>query len=185
MRLVTFLTLLMLCLAPRPAKAEYRAYLLEVYDQIMGKQWEAATGFAPDLYINTHGGGNRLSAIIKATWMCYGDLSRYQPVCRMPPPKDPKIEVGDEVEIRLEKHMTLGWKGVVELGLWREDLKSNVYGVRFGDRKNMYGRYFEFDVKLVKKKDAAVEVQRDGEASPPDAAVAGAPETLPAVAPPQ
>lgn len=170
---------------PQTARAEYRAYLLEVYDQILGKQWEAATGFTPDQYLNTHGGGNRLSTMIKATWMCYGDRSRYQPVCKMPPPKDPKIEVGDQVEITLDKHMTQGWKGTVELGLWRQDLKSNVYGVRFGERKDLYGRYFEFDLKLTKKKSEGVEVQRTEEDAPPAAAVEGAPENLPAVAPPQ
>ncbi|OGG96760.1 MAG: hypothetical protein A2527_04185 [Candidatus Lambdaproteobacteria bacterium RIFOXYD2_FULL_50_16] len=154
-----------------PAKAEYRAYLLEVYDHILGKQWEAATGFQPDHYIVTHGGGNRLSAIIKATWMCWGDLSRYAPVCKMPPTKDPKFEVGDLLEVTLKKHMTESWQGRVELSLWREDLKSNVYGLRFGKEKNLYGRYFEFDLKLIEKGLTKIEVQTDQPNAPPPQAV--------------
>ncbi|OGH00415.1 MAG: hypothetical protein A2600_10205 [Candidatus Lambdaproteobacteria bacterium RIFOXYD1_FULL_56_27] len=174
-------------LTPGIAKAEYRAYLIEVYDQILGKQWDSVTGFAPDHYINTHGGGNRLSALTKATWMCYGDLSRYAPACKMPPPKDPKFEVGDEVEITLQKHLTQGWKGTIELSLWREDLKNNVYGVRFGDRKNMFGSYYEFDLKMTKKRENEVKVQPPGDA-PPDAAVTAPatppnPANLPPVAP--
>jgi len=175
----------LLLLFPSISQAEYRAYRLEVYDQILGTQWDAVTGFAPDLYINTHGGGNRLSAVIKATWMCYGDLSRYSPACVMPPTKDGLFEVGDKVEVLLKKHLTNQWKGVVELSLWREDLKSNVYGIRFGDRKDMYGRYYEFDLKLVKKRETVQTQSKTKDAPPPEAVEAGggAAQQPPAVQP--
>jgi len=184
MKLLFGVCFALILILPTLAQAEYRAYRLEVYDQILGKQWEAVTGFAPDLYINTHGGGNRLSAIIKATWMCYGDLSRYKPACVTPPTKDGAFEVGDEVEVLLKKHLTNGWKGKVELSLWRSDLKSNVYGVRFGDRKDMYGRYYEFDLKLSKKRES-VPVQAQGKNTPPDQAVevGAGPQQPPAVTP--
>ncbi len=129
------------------AKAEYRAYLVEVYDHILQKKWDAASGFDPQQYVATHGGGNRLSVLLKATWNCYGDTGQFRPACPMPEPKDPKFKVGDRVKIALEKHLTFGWKGTVEIALWRQDLKSNVYGVRFGERKQMYGRYFEFNLE--------------------------------------
>ena len=64
----------------------------------------------------------------------------------MPKPKQPKFKVGEKVKIGLEKHLTEGWEGLVELSLWRDDLNSNVYGIRFGDKKQMYGRYYEFNL---------------------------------------
>ena len=130
--------------------AEYRAYLIEVYDHIEGKKWDAVTGFSPDQYVLTHGGAQRLSFFIKATWHCYGDTSRYEPACPMPSPKQPKFQKGDTVKVILDKHVTDGWKGVVELSLYRSELKSNVYGVRFGKKKVLYNRYYEFN--LVKPK---------------------------------
>ena len=132
-----------------PAQAEYRAYLIEVYDHILQKKWDAATGFDPQQYILTHGGGNRLSSLLKATWVCYGDTNQFKPACPMPDPKEPKFKPGDQVEVTLKKHLTHGWKGTIEISLWRKDLKSNVYGIRFGDRKQMYGRYYEFNLKQI------------------------------------
>ena len=96
----------------------------------------------------------------------------------MPEPKEGGFKVGDTVEVTLEKHMTQGWKGVVELALWRDDLKSNVYGVRFGTKKQMFGRYFEFNLKAVNPAPVTP-------AATPGAPATGAPtENLPALAPP-
>jgi hypothetical protein len=139
----------LLLLVPSPITAEYRAYLIEVYDHFDQKKWEERTGFSPDQYIRTHGGGYRISVFTKATWMCYGDTSDYQPACPMPELKDPKFTPGDRVRINLEKHITQGWVGVIELGYYQQEVKSNVYGVRFGDKRQMYARYFEFNLEKV------------------------------------
>lgn len=127
--------------------AEYRAYLLEVYDLIDEKKQEIKTGFSPDEYIETHGGRTRISVLKKASWMCYGDTSKYTPVCDMPSAKKPIFKIGDQVQINLEKHITDQWVGEVELMLYRFDLKSNIYGIRFFNKRNLYGRYFEFNLK--------------------------------------
>lgn len=129
------------------AYAEYRAYLLEVYDHIDRKKWDAVTGFPPDQYILTHGGGNRLSAFMKATWHCFGDTSGYLQPCPMPAPKNPLFQKGDQVKIALEKHVTEGWIGIVEIILYRSDLKSNIYGVRFGEKRKLYNRYYEINLE--------------------------------------
>ncbi|MDH5560996.1 MAG: hypothetical protein OEY59_09115 [Deltaproteobacteria bacterium] len=129
------------------ALAEYRAFLLEVFDHIDKTKMETVTGFSPDKYLTTHGGGNRLSVLIKATWKCYGDTSQYDPPCLMPKPKKPLFQKGDLVKVNLKKHISEGWVGAVELSLYREDLRSNIYGIRFTDRKQMYGRYYEFDLE--------------------------------------
>ncbi|NQU63232.1 MAG: hypothetical protein HQ517_02955 [SAR324 cluster bacterium] len=131
---------------PFSLRAEYRAYLIEVYDHVANKKWEERTGFSPDKYVLTHGGGNRLSVFTKATWVCYGDTSGYTPACPMPEPIKPKFRVGDQVKIMLEKHITQYWVGVVELAYYQKGVKSNVYGVRFGDKRQMFNRYFEFDL---------------------------------------
>ncbi len=168
---------LLVCLLASPAQAEYRGYLIEVYDHILQKKWDAATGFDPQHYVVTHGGGNRLSVLLKATWVCYGDTGHYTPTCPMPAAKEPKFKLGEVVEIGLSKHMTEGWRGKVELSLWRSDLKANVYGIRFGDKKQMYGRYYEFNLKkTVSETPAATEAE--GETVPlqgPDAANPAAP----------
>ena len=143
--------LLIICIMATPATAwgEFRAYLMEVYDQIDKKKWETVTGFSPDEYILTHGGGNRLSVIIKATWHCYGDTSGFKNPCAMPSAVDPLFKKGDRVRIDLKRHITDGWLGNVELSLYRKDLNSNVYGVRFDSKRKLYGRYFEFNLKKV------------------------------------
>jgi len=138
--------LLCLMIFPFSLRAEYRAYLIEVYDHITQKSWEERTGFSPDKYILTHGGGNRLSAFIKATWVCYGDTSGYTPACRVPKPIKPKFKVGERVKITLEKHITQHQIGVVELAYYQKGVRSNVYGIRFGDKRQIYNRYFEFDL---------------------------------------
>jgi hypothetical protein len=128
-------------------RAEYRAYLLEVYDHILKKQWEERSGFSPDKYVLSHGGGNRLSVYVKATWVCYGDTSNFQPACPLPEPKKPLFKQGDWVKINLEKHITEGWIGEIELVYYQADIKSNVYGVRFGQKTKLYNRYFEFNLE--------------------------------------
>lgn len=140
------LTILCLVVFNGIAWAEYRAYLIEVYDHIEKKKWDAITGFSPDQYILTHGGAQRLSFFIKATWHCYGNTAGYKPACPMPAPKKPKFQKGETVQVVLDKHVTDGWKGVVELSLYRKELKSNVYGVRFGKQKVLYNRYYEFNL---------------------------------------
>ena len=129
------------------AHAEYRAYLLELYDHILKRQWEAQTGFSPDKYVLTHGGGNRLSVFVKATWICPGDTSSPKPVCNMPASIKPRFKKGDWVKITLEKHATEGWIGEVELDYYQADVKSNVYGIRFGQKRKLYNRYFEFNLE--------------------------------------
>ena len=122
-----------------------------VYDHIDNRQWETATGFSPDEYILTHGGKNRLSAYVKATWHCYGDTSGFQKPCAMPKAIEPLFKKGEHVQIVLEKHVTDGWRGTVELSLFRKDLNSNVYGVRFDDKRALYNRYFEMNLKKVEE----------------------------------
>ena len=139
---------LFLCLMifPFSLRAEYRAYLIEVYDHIANKSWEERTGFSPDKYILTHGGGNRLSAFTKASWVCYGDTSGYKLACPLPKPIKPKFKVGERVRITLEQHITQHQVGVVELAYYQKGVRSNVYGIRFGDKRKIYNRYFEFDL---------------------------------------
>ncbi len=131
-------------------QAEYRAYMIEVFDHILKKKWEENTGFSPDKFIQTHGGGNRLSAYVKATWMCYGDTSKYTPACPMPKPIKPLFNKDDRIKVKLEKHVTQGWIGVVELVYYQASVRSNVYGVRFGQKRQLYQRYFEFDLEKAK-----------------------------------
>ena len=141
------LLLFTLLIISQSVYAEYRAYLLEIYDHIDRKKWDAVTGFPPDQYILTHGGGNRLSAFLKATWHCFGDTAGYLQPCPMPAPKNPQFKKGDQVKIALDKHVTEGWIGIVEIILYRSDLRSNLYGVRFGEKRKLYNRYYEFNLE--------------------------------------
>ena len=165
-KLVFAALLLSMFLGSSPAQAEYRAYLIEVYDHILQKKWDAATGFDPQHYVVTHGGGNRLSVLLKATWVCYGQTGHYTPACPMPVPKEPKFKLGEVVEVKLEHHMTEGWRGKVELALWRRDLKANVYGIRFGDKKQMFGRYYEFNLVKTEAPEPATPAEPIGETVP-------------------
>jgi hypothetical protein len=139
----------------RTARAEYRAYELEVVDVIDCKlnkreQCRSArvtTSMSPDLYVQANGGTERMNTVVLATWMCYGDTSGYREICPRPAPRNPKFNAGDEVKIALKKHITQGWRGKVEVVYYAENLKSNVYGVRFADRKRVYARYFERDLE--------------------------------------
>lgn len=140
--------------APHAARAEYRAYELEVVDTLdcklnkrpTCKSARITTAMSPDLYIQTNGGDERISAVVLATWMCYGDTSQHREICPRPGPQSPKFNVGDDVKVTLKKHITEGWRGKVEV-VYRDDfLHANVIGVRFADRKNVYARYFEKDL---------------------------------------
>ncbi len=140
---------------PRPARAEYRGYALEVTDILdckLNKRDKCRTdrvltSMNPELYVQTHGGEGRIGVQMLATWMCYGDTSGYRDVCPVPPPRNPKFNPGDEVRIALKKHITEGWQGKVELAYYQDDIKANVYGVRFPERQNAYLRYFEKDLE--------------------------------------
>lgn len=140
---------------PRPARAEYRGYELEVTDILDCKlnkrdkcrTSHVLTSMSPDLYVQTHGGEERVGAQLLATWMCYGDTSGFREVCPRPTPRNAKFNVGDEVRVVLKKHITEGWRGKVEIAYFQDDIKANVYGVRFQDRQNAYMRYFEKDLQ--------------------------------------
>jgi hypothetical protein len=138
-----------------PARAEYRAYELEVADlyqcrlekQQVCKTNRIRTALDPATYVRMHGGEVRMASILLATWMCYGDTSNYREVCPTPPARKPKFNLGEEVVVSLGKHISEGWRGKVEVAYYQASVRSNVYGVRFADRKNVYARYFEKDLR--------------------------------------
>lgn len=140
---------------PAAARAEYRAYELEITDVLdckLNKREKCRTGkivtsMSPDLYVQTNGGEDRIGVLMVATWMCYGDTSGYKEVCTRPPARSPKFAVGDDVRITLKKHITDSWRGKVEVAYYQDDLRANVYGVRFPERQNVYLRYFEKDLE--------------------------------------
>ena len=123
--------------------AEYRTYELEVFDRTTKTSETVITSFSPSDYILTHGGPDRTGIIIRASWICYGDTSSRKKVCPMPKAINPRYKEGDRVQIMLAKHLTQDWVGVVENSFFRPELRSNVYGVRFPDRNNLYTRYYE------------------------------------------
>lgn len=147
--------LAVMLLAALPAHGEYRAHELEVTDILdcklnkrkKCKRFQVRTAMAPDLYMRTHGGQERIGVILLATWFCRGDTSRFRAICPRPPPRKPKFSVGDTVRISLKKHITEGWRGKVELAYYQRFISSNVYGVRFADRQDVYARYFEKDLE--------------------------------------
>lgn len=142
-------------LLPGTARAEYRAYELEVVDVLdcklnkrpQCKSAKITTAMSPDLFVQSNGGEDRISTVVIATWMCYGDTSQYREICPRPGPRNAKFAAGDDVRVTLKKHITEGWVGKVEV-VYRDDfLGANVVGVRFPDRKNVYARYFEKDLQ--------------------------------------
>lgn len=141
-------------LIPKLAHAEYRAYELEVtdlYECRVSKRKDCKTQVVrtaqdPEMYARTHGGSARLGVIVLAHWMCRGDTSNYLEICPRPPAKNPKFQPGDTVKVTLKKHITEGWKGTVELVYYQAMIQSNVYGIRFTDRRGVYARYFEKDL---------------------------------------
>lgn len=138
-----------------PALAEYRAYeleLVDLYDLRINKPEtprtsRVTTAMDPDLYQRTHGGPFHVGVMLLATWMCYGDTSFFRAICPRPAPKEPKFAVGDDVAVLLDKHITDGWRGKVEVAYFQHSVRSNVYGVRFAERRSVYARYYEKDLK--------------------------------------
>ena len=147
-RIVRFnFTLVFLLLSSSAAFAEYRAYELEVFDRIVNTSRKVITSFSPSDFIQVNGGSQRIGIIIRASWICYGDTSIYKKVCPMPKAINPRFQDGDRVQIVLKKHLTDQWLGVIENSFFRPGLRSNVYGVRFTERGNLYTRYYESNLK--------------------------------------
>lgn len=153
MRLAWALPLLLL-LGPGSALAEYRAYELEVTDIVecrlkkreKCRRIRVLSSFAPDLYTRTHGGEDRIGVVLMATWMCHGNTSNFRAVCPRPVARKPRFSVGDEVSVRLKEHITEGWRGKVEIAYYQRSINSNIYGIRFAGRQDVYARYFEKDL---------------------------------------
>ena len=129
--------------------AEYRAYELEVFERITNTSRKVITSFSPSDFIQVNGGPQRIGIIIRASWICYGDTSLYKKVCPTPKAINPRFQKGDRVQIVLKKHLTDQWLGVIENSFFRPGLRSNVYGVRFVERGNLYTRYYESNLKIV------------------------------------
>ena len=147
-RIVRFnFTLVFLLLSSGAAFAEYRAYELEVFDRIVNTSRKVITSFSPSDFIQVNGGPQRIGIIIRASWICYGDTSLHKKVCPMPKAINPRFQEGDRVQIVLKKHLTDQWLGVIENSFFRPGLRSNVYGVRFSQRGNLYTRYYESNLK--------------------------------------
>lgn len=147
-RIVRFnFTLVLLLLSSSAAFAEYRAYELEVFDRIVNTSRKVITSFSPSDFIQVNGGPQRIGIIIRASWICYGDTSLHKKVCPMPKAINPRFQEGERVQIVLKKHLTDQWLGVIENSFFRPGLRSNVYGVRFAERGNLYTRYYESNLK--------------------------------------
>ncbi len=147
-RIVRFnFTLVFLLLSSSAAFAEYRAYELEVFDRIVNTSRKVITSFSPSDFIQVNGGPQRIGIVIRASWICYGDTSLHKKVCPMPKAINPRFQEGDRVQIVLKKHLTDQWLGVIENSFFRPGLRSNVYGVRFTERGNLYTRYYESNLK--------------------------------------
>ena len=147
-RIVRFnFTLVLLLLSSSVGVAEYRAYELEVFDRIVITSRKVITSFSPSDFIQVNGGPQRIGIIIRASWICYGDTSLHKKVCPMPKAINPRFQEGERVQIVLKKHLTDQWLGVIENSFFRPGLRSNVYGVRFTERGNLYTRYYESNLK--------------------------------------
>ncbi len=125
----------------------HRAYELEVFDRIVNTSRKVITSFSPSDFIQVNGGPQRIGIIIRASWICYGDTSLHKKVCPMPKAINPRFQEGERVQIVLKKHLTDQWLGVIENSFFRPGLRSNVYGVRFTERGNLYTRYYESNLK--------------------------------------
>ena len=141
------LSALFFLLSATSAFAEYRAYELEVFDRIVNTSRKVITSFSPADFIQVNGGPQRIGIIIRASWICYGDTSWYKKVCPTPKAINPRFQQGERVQIVLKKHLTDQWLGVIENSFYRPGLRSNVYGVRFSERGNLYTRYYESNLK--------------------------------------
>ena len=140
-------TLVLLLLSSSAGFAEYRAYELEVFDRIVNTSRKLITSFSPSDFIQVNGGPQRIGIIIRASWICYGDTSLHKKVCPMPKAINPRFQEGERVQIVLKKHLTDQWLGVIENSFFRPGLRSNVYGVRFTERGDLYTRYYESNLK--------------------------------------
>ena len=143
------LSILFLLMSTTTVFAEYRAYELEVFDRIVNTSRKIITSFSPSDFIQVNGGPQRIGIIIRASWICYGDTSLYKQVCPIPKAVNPRFQQGDRVQIVLKKHLTDQWQGVVENSFFRPGLRSNVYGVRFEERGNLYTRFYESNLKKI------------------------------------
>ena len=123
--------------------------MYKISDKLEQKSQIIVTSFSPLDYILSNGGPQRIGVIVRASWICWGDTSQFKKVCKQPPPVNPIFEVGQKVQIVLNKHVTHRWKGVIENSFYRPDLKSNVYGVRFPERSNLYTRYYEGNLQKI------------------------------------
>jgi hypothetical protein len=148
-KLRTYLSVIFFLLSASVLFAEYRAYELEVFDRIVNTSRKVITSFSPTDFIQVNGGPQRIGIIIRASWICYGDTSLYKKVCPTPKAINPRFQQGDRVQIVLKKHLTDQWLGIVENSFFRPGLRSNVYGVRFTERGNLYTRYYESNLKKV------------------------------------
>ena len=148
-KLRTYLSVIFFLLSASVLFAEYRAYELEVFDRIVNTSRKVITSFSPTDFIQVNGGPQRIGIIIRASWICYGDTSLYKKVCPTPKAINPSFQQGDRVQIVLKKHLTDQWLGVIENSFFRPGLRSNVYGVRFVERGNLYTRYYESNLKKV------------------------------------
>ena len=150
--IISFLKILIISIfffIPHSVLAEYRAYELEVFDHITKTSRKIITSFSPSDFIQVNGGPQRIGIIIRASWICYGDTSLHKKVCPMPKAINPRFQQGDRVQVVLKKHLTDQWLGVIENSFFRPGLRSNVYGVRFPKRGNLYTRYYESNLKKV------------------------------------
>ena len=147
-RIVRFnFTFVFLLLSSSAAFAEYRSYELEVFDRIVNTSRKVITSYSPSDFIQVNGGPQRIGIIIRASWICYGDTSLHKKVCPMPKAINPRFQEGERVQIVLKKHLSDQWLGVIENSFFRPGLRSNVYGVRFAERGNLYTRYYESNLK--------------------------------------
>lgn len=146
-KLNTITSLVVLILSQTILFAEYRAYELEVFDRITNTSRKEITSFSPSDFIQVNGGPQRTGIIIRASWICYGDTSLYKKVCPIPKAINPRFQEGDRVQIVLKKHLTDKWLGIIENSFFRPGLRSNIYGVRFAERGNLYSRYYESNLK--------------------------------------
>ena len=144
-----YLTVMLFLLSTSTLFAEYRAYELEVFARIANTSRKVITSFSPSDFIQVNGGPQRIGIIIRASWICYGDTSLYKKVCPTPKAINPRFQQGERVQIVLKKHLTDQWLGVIENSFFRPGLRSNVYGVRFTERGNLYTRYYESNLKKV------------------------------------
>lgn len=143
----SFITSVISMIISCSVSAEYRAYELEVFDHITNTSRKLITSFSPSDFIQVNGGPQRIGIIIRASWICYGDTSLNKKICPIPKAINPRFQEGERVQIVLKKHLTDKWLGVIENSFFRPGLRSNVYGVRFPERSNLYTRYYESNLK--------------------------------------